>query len=70
MMQQHPEMDARSSWLWEHIGRLSGLVLGMFAFAFVAFLAVIGFRPALFLLVLVVSGVAMIAIGGRMRGTR
>jgi hypothetical protein len=55
-------------WLYNHIGRLAGLFLGLLAFAWVAFLATIGYRPAFFLLMLILAGVAMIAIGGRLRG--
>lgn len=58
------------SWLYDHIGRISGVVLGLIAFGFVAFLAAIGSKPALGLVIVLVVGVAMIAIGGRMRAER
>lgn|GEM_PF-1772852 len=55
------------SWLWDHIGRVAGITLGLLAFAGMVFLAAIGFKPALFLIVLLVAGVAIIAVGGRIR---
>ena len=58
----------RRQWLWGHIGRLSGIVLGIVAFAFLVLLAALGWPPASALVVVVVIGVAMIAIGGRIRG--
>jgi len=58
----------RGQWLWDHAGRIAGLGLGALAFAAMVFLAAIGFRPALFLVVLLVVGIAIIAVGGRIRG--
>ena len=55
-------------WLWDHIGRIAGLVLGLAAFALVVVLAAAGWPPAYGLVVLVVIGVAMIAVGGRIKG--
>lgn len=55
-------------WLWDHIGRLSGLVLGALAFAFLCLLAALGWAPAYGLVVIVVVGVLMIVVGGRIRG--
>lgn len=52
----------------DHIGVISGIVLGAIAFAFVALLAFLGNEPALTLLVVVLVGLALIAIGTRMRG--
>jgi len=51
----------------DHIGIISGLFLGLIAFLFVVFLAVIGDEPAITLLVVVVVGVALIGVGARMR---
>lgn len=62
--------EAETSWLAGHIGRLAGGVLGLAAIAFLAFLAVLGFAPALGVLIVVVAGVAMISLGGAMRGGR
>lgn len=58
---------AGRTWLWDHIGRLAGIALGVLAFAALVFLAAIGFKPALFLIVLLVAGVVIIAVGGRIR---
>lgn len=55
-------------WLWDHIGRISGILLGLVAFAFLVVLAAVGWPPAYGLLVLAVVGVAMIAVGGRIKG--
>ncbi len=55
------------SWLWHHIGMISGLIISLLAIASVVFLAVAGFTDALVLLVIVVFGVAMIIVGGRIR---
>ena len=59
----------RGQWLWDHAGRLAGAALGVIALASMVFLAAIGFKPALYLVVLLAVGVATIAIGGRIRGT-
>jgi hypothetical protein len=57
----------QKQWLWDHSGRAAGLFLVFLAFASMVFLAAIGFKPALFLVVLLVVGVATIALGGRIR---
>jgi len=62
------EMRARRrEWLWNHTGRLAGLFIAMLAVAGLVFLSAIGFKPALFLLVFLVAGVVLIALGGRIR---
>lgn len=53
--------------LRDHIGVISGLFLGFIAFCLVVLLAVKGFEPAVTLLVVVVVGVLLIALGARMR---
>lgn len=58
------------AWLWDHIGRITGLFLGALALFALAFLSIIGFHPALGLLVVIVIGFLLIALGGRMRGGR
>ena len=58
------------SWLYDHIGRIAGMALGLIFIIALAFLAIIGFAPALFFLVLVVAGVGIIALGAQMRGGR
>ena len=55
-------------WLWDHLGRIAGIALGLAAFALVVVLAAAGWPPAYGLIVLVVIGVAMIAVGGRIKG--
>ncbi|MGD0440996.1 MAG: hypothetical protein ABSB52_10260 [Acidimicrobiales bacterium] len=52
----------------DHIGVISGLFLGAVAFAFVVALAVMGDEAAVTLLVVIVVGIGLIAIGTRMRG--
>ncbi len=59
----------RRDWWWAHVGRLSGGLLALAFLAFLALLAAAGFAAAKFLLVLVAIGVAMIVLGGRLRGT-
>jgi hypothetical protein len=51
----------------DHIGVISGLFLGLIAFAFVVFVAALGDEPAITLVVVVVVGIALIALGARMR---
>lgn len=52
----------------DHIGVISGLSLGLIALLFLVYLAVRGFEPAVTLLVVFVVGVALIAVGSRLRG--
>ena len=54
--------------LRDHIGVISGLLLGSVAFLFVVALAILGDEPALTLLVVIVVGIALIALGTRIRG--
>lgn len=56
------------SWLWAHIGRLAGVLLGLVAFAGLVMLAVAGYSAAYFLVALIVVGLVMIIVGGRIRG--
>jgi len=58
------------SWFYDHVGRLSGMVIGALVVAVVAFLAIAGYEPATTLLVIFVAGVLVIAVGGKMRGVR
>ena len=60
---------SRRRWLWDHSGRISGIMLGLLACAFLGFLAAAGYTPAIGLLIVIAAGVALIAIGGRVRGT-
>lgn len=56
------------SWLYNHIGRLAGIVLGAFFLGFLGLLAAAGYTPAGSLLASFVIFFAIIAIGIRMRG--
>jgi hypothetical protein len=51
----------------DHIGVISGLVLGFVAFAFVVMIAIMGDEPAITLLVAFVVVIALISVGARMR---
>jgi len=53
------------SWLYDHIGRLLGVVLGLLTVAVLAFFASLGFRPALFVLVFFFAGLVLIIFGGK-----
>jgi hypothetical protein len=61
-------MPSERSWLYNHIGRLSGVILGAIVVLFVAFLAISGYEPATTLLVVLVAGFLMISVGGKLRG--
>lgn len=52
----------------DHIGMILGVILGGLAVLAVVVLAVLGFEPAIGLLVVVVVGLALIALGTRLRG--
>ncbi len=52
---------------WDHVGMLSALLLGLLATLALLFLAIVGFTPALVLLVVLVAGIAMLVVGGRIR---
>jgi hypothetical protein len=63
----HPA--ARPPWrLWDHIGVISGLVLGLATFGFLVLLAALGDPDALTLIVFIVAGIALVYFGGRMHG--
>ena len=51
----------------EHIGMIIGALLGLLVLTALVALAVIGFEPATGLLILIVVGLALIALGSRMR---
>ncbi|MDA8035625.1 MAG: hypothetical protein M0T71_15930 [Actinomycetota bacterium] len=59
---------SRIRWLWDHIGRISGLLLGLLAFAFLVLLASVGWTPAYGIIVVILIGILLIILGGRMRG--
>ena len=52
----------------DHIGVISGLFLGAVAFLSVVAFAVMGVEAAVTLLVVIVVGIGLIALGTRMRG--
>ncbi|MGC9961940.1 MAG: hypothetical protein ABSE47_08565 [Acidimicrobiales bacterium] len=56
--------------LWDHIGMISGVLLGLALFAFLVVLAVAGDPQAFGLVVVIVVGVALIYFGGRLHGLR
>jgi hypothetical protein len=56
--------------LWDHIGVISGIVLGVLAFAILCLLAVAGDPGALAIILVVAVGVALIYLGGRLHGPR
>ena len=60
-----PTVERRRSWLFDHIGRIVGLVGALVAFAFVALLAFDHYPPAEGLLVFLVVMFVMIGVGGR-----
>jgi len=53
--------------LWDHAGRIGVAALLTIAVLSLLFLAIIGFTAALVLLVVLVVGITMIAVGGRIR---
>jgi hypothetical protein len=68
MTNEIPERARERSWLYNHIGRLSGLALGLAFVALLVVLAANGYAPATSLLVVAVAGFLMISIGSMMRG--
>jgi hypothetical protein len=68
MSSETPGPARERSWLYNHIGRLSGLALGLIFVALLVVLAANGYAPATSLLVVVVAGFLMISIGSMMRG--
>jgi hypothetical protein len=56
--------------LWDHIGIISGVALGLIVLGFLVVLAAAGDQQALGVIVVVVVGVALIYVGGRLHGLR
>lgn len=56
--------------LWDHIGVISGVVLGLVAFGFLVLLAAAGDRGALAVVITLVIGVGFIYLGGQIRAAR
>lgn len=65
-----PDKDAAPQpWrLWDHIGVISGVMLGVMVLGFLVLLAALGDPDALSLLVVLVVGVALIVFGGKLHG--
>ena len=68
MSNEIPDRASERSWLYNHIGRLSGLALGLIFIALLVVLAANGYAPATSLLVIAVAGFVMISVGSMMRG--
>lgn len=61
----------RSPWRFrEHVGVVSGVVLGLIALCLLVLLAAAGDPSALAILVVIVMGIALIYFGGQMHGNR
>jgi hypothetical protein len=54
--------------LWDHIGVISAVVLGLVVLGFLVLLAAAGYEAALAVIVVLVAGIAFIFLGGRTRG--
>jgi O-antigen ligase len=68
---QRGEPDTRVKWrLWDHIGMISGTILGLIALAFLIVVALGGGAGGTGVIVVIVAGVALVYFGGRMHGLR
>ena len=69
---EHPgEPTTPAPWrLWDHIGMISGMILGLIALAFLVIVALGGGAGGTGIIVVIVTGVALIYFGGRMHGLR
>lgn len=69
--QRTEQLEEREPWrLWDHIGMISGAILGLLAFAVVLLLAIAGDPAAFGIIVVVVIGIALIYAGGKLHGPR
>ncbi|MFZ0170466.1 MAG: hypothetical protein WAL04_02175 [Acidimicrobiales bacterium] len=69
--EHRPQPGAPVRWrLWDHIGIISGVALGLIVLGFLVVLAAAGDQQALGVIVVVVVGVALIYVGGRLHGLR
>jgi hypothetical protein len=68
MSAEMPPQAREHGWLYNHIGRLSGLALGLLFVVLLLVLAANGYEPATSLLVIIVAGFLMISLGSMMRG--
>ncbi len=65
------EPAAQERWrLWDHIGMISGTILGLIALAFLVIVSLGGGPGATGVIIVIVAGVALIYFGGRMHGLR
>ncbi len=65
-----PEVEVEAWHLWDHIGVISGVGLGLIAVGFLLFVAMAGDPGAFAIVVTVVIGIALIFVGGQMHGRR
>ena len=66
-----PAAPVREHWrLWDHIGVISGVFLGLVALAILLLIAAAGDPGALGILVVVIVGVGLIYFGGQLHGSR
>lgn len=63
-----PRSDEGPFKLWDHIGVISAVVLGLVVLGFLIVLAAAGYEAALAIIVVLVAGIAFIYLGGRMHG--
>jgi hypothetical protein len=63
-----PDEIREHGWLYNHIGRLSGLALGLIFVILLLVLAANGYEPAISLLAIIFAGFLMISLGSMMRG--
>jgi len=69
--EHRPQPGVPVRWrLWDHIGIISGVALGLIVLGFLVVLAAAGDQQALGVIVVVVVGVALIYVGGRLHGLR
>lgn len=65
---ENESLISRKRWLWEHAGRLAGVALGLLAIAFLALLAIVGYTPAVLFIPVLIAGLVLIIVGGRLHG--
>jgi sterol desaturase/sphingolipid hydroxylase (fatty acid hydroxylase superfamily) len=64
------DTDTQQWRLWDHIGVISGVTLGVIALGFLLFVSLAGDPAAFAIVVTVVIGTALIFVGGQMHGRR
>ena len=63
-LQTKPREISSRQWLFDHIGRVLGIFLGLITVVVLALFAALGFHPALYILVFIVAGFVLIVGGG------